>query len=294
MAPVPLRFNPDEVLEWDAAVPLSTTEAADPTLHDIRKRRLSASDPFEGRRPPEISAQSPYQDQLIQFCRNNGLRLPVYKIVSDRRGGRTAWSCTVDVDGQPISARFWYDGQYINNAREDAAQRALERWGQSGGIDPSDIPLHQNSVQNHDLEDHEDLSRSNRHQADLDHWCREAPSLELQGKTPPWVSPPLQQPYLSNDTGHASLVFHQSRNESHLENEEPPVRSRWTSLPVCWILVLIGTMVIGGSLAVGLYYSIAKDNMDGGFTVASWMIAVGTLVLAGPVTKHYPNCRCWE
>lgn len=41
-------------------------------------------------------------------------------------GGRTAWSSTVTVQGQNISARYWYDGQYINNAKEDAAEVALK------------------------------------------------------------------------------------------------------------------------------------------------------------------------
>ena len=61
----------------------------------------------------------------------------------------------------------------------------------------------------------------------------------------------------------------------------------------CYLLVALGLLVIGGSLAVGLYYSIAKDRMADGFTTAGWMIAVGTLVLAAPMAKHYPHCRCW-
>lgn len=34
------------------------------------------------------------------------------------------------VGAQTIQARFWYDGQYVNNAREDAAERALQAFGQ--------------------------------------------------------------------------------------------------------------------------------------------------------------------
>jgi hypothetical protein len=45
-------------------------------------------------------------------------------------GGRTAWSSTVTVQGQNIAARYWYDGQYINNAKEDAAEVALMRLSQ--------------------------------------------------------------------------------------------------------------------------------------------------------------------
>ncbi|GAB7362993.1 hypothetical protein MBLNU230_g3287t1 [Neophaeotheca triangularis] len=71
-----------------------------------------------------------YQDRLASYCRNNGGRQPTWQIVSDRRGARTAWSCTVVVGGQSVQARFWYDGQYVNSAREDAAERALEILGQ--------------------------------------------------------------------------------------------------------------------------------------------------------------------
>ncbi|KAJ5045615.1 hypothetical protein EN45_030330 [Penicillium chrysogenum] len=45
-------------------------------------------------------------------------------------GGRTAWSSTVTVQGQNIAARYWYDGQFINNAREDAAEVALKTLNQ--------------------------------------------------------------------------------------------------------------------------------------------------------------------
>ncbi len=56
------------------------------------------------------------------------LPAPIFSIVSDRRGGRTAWSSTVTISGQHvIQARFWYDGQYVNNAKEDAAEVALQQ-----------------------------------------------------------------------------------------------------------------------------------------------------------------------
>ncbi|KAM0708597.1 hypothetical protein Q7P35_005249 [Cladosporium inversicolor] len=79
------------------------------------------------------TAQSQYQDRLITYCRQVSPRTPLspnYQIISDRRGGRTAWSCTVTVGSQTVHARFWYDGQYVNNAREDAAERALQCFGQ--------------------------------------------------------------------------------------------------------------------------------------------------------------------
>lgn len=40
-------------------------------------------------------------------------------------GGRTAWSCQVTVQGKTHAARFWYDGNNLNNAKEDAAECAV-------------------------------------------------------------------------------------------------------------------------------------------------------------------------
>lgn len=60
-------------------------------------------------------------------------------------GGRTAWSAIANIAslGQKFQARFWYDGQWVNNAREDAAEVGI-KWFQSmpqagtpGGAGPS-------------------------------------------------------------------------------------------------------------------------------------------------------------
>ncbi|WZH49027.1 uncharacterized protein QYS62_010217 [Fusarium acuminatum] len=61
----------------------------------------------------------------------------VFQIVSDRRGGRTAWSSRVTVHGKTLAARFWYDGKNLNNAREDAAECAV-KWltGSDSGSPP--------------------------------------------------------------------------------------------------------------------------------------------------------------
>lgn len=40
------------------------------------------------------------------------------------KGGRTAWSSKVVVDGHCHAARYWYDGRYLNNAKEDVAEVA--------------------------------------------------------------------------------------------------------------------------------------------------------------------------
>jgi len=36
----------------------------------------------------------------------------------------------VTVQGRNIAARYWYDGQFLNNAKEDAAEVALMQFAQ--------------------------------------------------------------------------------------------------------------------------------------------------------------------
>jgi len=71
-----------------------------------------------------------WQKALQDVCNQEGLT-PTYELLSDRRGGRTAWSAKVIIGSremgiaQALSARFWYDGQYAQNAFEDVAEVAL-------------------------------------------------------------------------------------------------------------------------------------------------------------------------
>ncbi|EGC42760.1 conserved hypothetical protein [Histoplasma capsulatum var. duboisii H88] len=47
--------------------------------------------------------------------------------------GRTAWSSTVTIQGRCFAARYFYDGQNTNNAKEDAAEVALTALRSQGG-----------------------------------------------------------------------------------------------------------------------------------------------------------------
>ena len=66
-------------------------------------------------------------DIEVDHCAARRLPAPSYNVLSDRRGKRTAWSCTVSVSGQIVPAKYWYDGQYVNTAKEDAAEAALQK-----------------------------------------------------------------------------------------------------------------------------------------------------------------------
>ncbi|KAF4308799.1 double-stranded RNA-binding-like [Botryosphaeria dothidea] len=73
------------------------------------------------------SRPSSWQEKLQDYCRAISYPPPVYKEFSDRRGGRTAWSSSVHIGNISVPARFWYDGQYVDKAKEDAAEVALQR-----------------------------------------------------------------------------------------------------------------------------------------------------------------------
>ena len=40
-------------------------------------------------------------------------------------GGRTAWSTIANIGTAQYPAKFWYDGQYLAQAKEDSAEVAL-------------------------------------------------------------------------------------------------------------------------------------------------------------------------
>jgi hypothetical protein len=82
---------------------------------------------------------------VSDHCLATKLGEPTYQDISDRRGkynphkssrlvwsctdgltgGRTAWSTIALVNGTPYAARFWYDGSFMDQAKEDAAEMAL-------------------------------------------------------------------------------------------------------------------------------------------------------------------------
>ncbi|PVH90986.1 hypothetical protein DM02DRAFT_664451 [Periconia macrospinosa] len=82
---------------------------------------------------------NPWSVRLREHCLVRGLGLPTWQDVSDRRGGRTAWSSIINIQGTHYAARYWYDGAYVEQAREDAAEMALRKI--TGFVDLSvDVP----------------------------------------------------------------------------------------------------------------------------------------------------------
>ncbi|RYN41984.1 hypothetical protein AA0113_g8083 [Alternaria arborescens] len=72
-----------------------------------------------------MASQELWSQRLRDHCLARGLQEPAYTDLSDRRGGRTAWSTMVTINGNNFQARFWYDCAYLPNAKEDCAEIAL-------------------------------------------------------------------------------------------------------------------------------------------------------------------------
>ncbi|CBX90924.1 predicted protein [Plenodomus lingam JN3] len=74
-----------------------------------------------------MNTRPTWTERLREHCLVRRLGEPTVQDISDRRGGRTAWSSVVIVDGVSFSARYWYDGSHANQAKEDAAEVALRQ-----------------------------------------------------------------------------------------------------------------------------------------------------------------------
>ncbi|KKZ63078.1 hypothetical protein GX50_07551 [[Emmonsia] crescens] len=71
-------------------------------------------------------------------ARTNGVQRVTWQ--EKLQGGRTAWSSTVTIQGSSFAARYFYDGQNTNNAKEDAAEVALTALRSQGGSPTTSFP----------------------------------------------------------------------------------------------------------------------------------------------------------
>ncbi|CEL02388.1 hypothetical protein BJX68DRAFT_219627 [Aspergillus pseudodeflectus] len=75
---------------------------------------------------PSLGIKKVWRMKLQFYCDKTSVAPPIYNTFSDRRGGRTAWSCSVVVHGTTFHSRYWFDGEYVENAMEDAAEVAIK------------------------------------------------------------------------------------------------------------------------------------------------------------------------
>ncbi|KAL5333185.1 hypothetical protein BJX70DRAFT_78432 [Aspergillus crustosus] len=90
---------------------------------------------------PRLDIKYDWRLRLELYCKKVGAEEPKYNTFSDRRGGRTAWSCHVSAHGHSFAARYWFDGDFVQNAMEDAAEVALKSLDPAACQTPSRLPL---------------------------------------------------------------------------------------------------------------------------------------------------------
>ena len=73
-------------------------------------------------------------------------------------------------------------------------------------------------------------------------------------------------------------------------------RSRRFSNPIktCYILIFLGVLTVLGSLIPALWRSIAHNDIQGGFSLAQYILGVGVFVIGCMVAIHSKTCTCWQ
>ena len=67
-----------------------------------------------------------------------------------------------------------------------------------------------------------------------------------------------------------------------------------SSMRTCYILVTLGVFSIASSLALALWRTINYEDIQGGFSVAQYILAVTALVIGCVLVLHSRTCSCWS
>ena len=67
-----------------------------------------------------------------------------------------------------------------------------------------------------------------------------------------------------------------------------------SNIRTCYILVALGITSVAGSLALALWRSINNSDIQGGFSIAQYVLAVGALIIGCVLVIHSRNCSCWS
>ena len=67
-----------------------------------------------------------------------------------------------------------------------------------------------------------------------------------------------------------------------------------SSIRTCYVLVALGIISIAGSLALALWRTINHSDIQGGFSSAQYILAVGALIIGCVLVLHSRVCSCWS
>ena len=62
----------------------------------------------------------------------------------------------------------------------------------------------------------------------------------------------------------------------------------------CHVLIFLGFLTILGSLIPALWRSVARHDIQGGFSLAQYILGVGVFVVGCMVAIHSRACTCWQ
>lgn len=66
------------------------------------------------------------------------------------------------------------------------------------------------------------------------------------------------------------------------------------SIKTCHSLIFLGFLTILGSLIPALWRSVAHNDIQGGFSLAQYILGVGVFIIGCMVAIHSRTCTCWQ
>ena len=80
-------------------------------------------------------------------------------------------------------------------------------------------------------------------------------------------------------------------SEEQSDKKATPTIVPWR---LCYILIAVAVFAIVFSLGLGLWWSITRNDVGAGFTIAAYVVAVAALPVASIQIRHNKSCRCWD
>lgn len=71
-------------------------------------------------------------------------------------------------------------------------------------------------------------------------------------------------------------------------------RRCWKTIRTCHLLIFLGFLTVLGSLIPAVWRSAARHDIQGGFSLAQYILGVGVFVVGCMVAIHSRTCTCWQ
>jgi len=106
---------------------------------------------------------------------------------------------------------------------------------------------------------------------------------------------PILEKLLDKDVLHRPQHIGQLDNALGADNQPLP-SFKFSKPRGCVIIITMFAAFVLLSCFLGVFFTVHKEygySMGDSFTLAGYVITVGTFVSAAVVAYHYPHCRCW-